>query len=81
MTDSKRLKDIEETHRVMCLGEEGGLGEDDIDFLIVQARKFEELRRWFLWLKRRTHNGETPRLHVVTFLQAIKEYFEPNKED
>ncbi|AKQ08370.1 hypothetical protein PQE66_gp055 [Bacillus phage PBC2] len=41
-----------------------------------KVKSYDELYSWYLWLKRRTHNGKVNKGHVETFLQGIKKEFE-----
>lgn len=41
-----------------------------------KVKTYDELHSWYLWLKRRTHNGKVNKGHVETFLKGIKKEFE-----
>ncbi|UUV47113.1 hypothetical protein [Bacillus phage vB_BanS-Thrax5] len=40
-----------------------------------KAKRYDELAGWYLWLKRRTHDGRTPKSQVETFLKGFGEVF------
>ncbi|UUV46590.1 hypothetical protein [Bacillus phage vB_BanS-Thrax3] len=41
-----------------------------------KVKIYDELHSWYLWLKRRTHNGKVDKRHVEEFLKGIKKEFE-----
>lgn len=41
-----------------------------------KARSYDELYCWYLWLRRRTHDGKVDKQHVETFLKGVKKEFE-----
>jgi hypothetical protein len=73
-----RLVKIKEKHSTYHLGDpwDRGIGEDDIDWLVEQVEKFQEVQSWFWWLKRRTHDGKTPKSVMAIFLQGISKIFD-----
>lgn len=40
-----------------------------------KARRYDDLHGWYLWLKRRTHDGRTAKSHVEVFLKGFGEVF------
>lgn len=38
--------------------------------------KYDEIHSWYLWLKRRTHDGKVDKCHVETFLKGLKKEIE-----
>ncbi|MDS7057180.1 hypothetical protein NXG04_07760 [Klebsiella pneumoniae] len=38
--------------------------------------KYDEIHSWYLWLKRRTHDGKVDKSHVETFLKGLKQEIE-----
>jgi len=36
-----------------------------------KAKRYDELAGWYLWLKRRTHDGRTAKSHVEEFLKGF----------
>jgi hypothetical protein len=46
-----------------------------------KAKRYDELQSWFWWLKRRTHDGKTPKSVMAIFLQGISKIFDDYKEE
>lgn len=71
-----RWKTVSETKRDMMIAlltyytilEEPSLEE--------KAKVYDELHAWYLWLRRRTHNGKVNKGHVESFLKGVKKEFE-----
>ncbi|UUV46334.1 hypothetical protein [Bacillus phage vB_BanS-Thrax2] len=38
--------------------------------------KYDNIHGWYLWLKRRTHDGKVDKGHVETFLKGLKKEIE-----
>lgn len=38
--------------------------------------KYDEIHSWYLWIKRRTHDGKVNKGHVETFLKGLKKEIE-----